>query len=441
MIKPVEIVVGRGQDFDPIAGTTDCPMPLYAGQSFWLEKTGYGTYDYTKYQALSSGGFRLLGAGNVFVDGERFYVHFTGLSYGTEQTSYTNGYDFNRVINSLFGRVGWRQDDINLTTLNELSKSGRYFDEFHSLVSVSNVNEAMPNGDNDVNDYLIALQRGVILRALNGVFCAPEYISQKVLFNRAWPTNDQPIVNKGQFVGLMLRPAPKADLGNQVDAVTLYFDSDVTFNMYLYHEAVKLPLVVVQVTAVANTQTVVELSDIILNYINAGSIGGTFYFGYYQSDLGAAKAYYEQYDSIACDSYGWSFIESNQVPAEYNFDRRNVRMNNVNYGLNFHISTFRDHTQQIVKKAPLFDNLIGLQMAAQVIEQIIFTPRSNGRERILKEGLDIAAQLDLNGVAPINDSPYKPGIKGEIAKEYKRVFRSFFPWVPSKTVNHASFYR
>src|SRR6478735_10816396 len=124
MNKPVEIVVGRGHDYDPVAGTTDCLMPLYAGQSFWLEKTGYGTYDYNKYQALSGGGFRLLGAGNIFVDGERFYVHFTGLSYGTDETSYTNGFDHNKVINALFGRIGWREGDIDLSTLNELSKSG-----------------------------------------------------------------------------------------------------------------------------------------------------------------------------------------------------------------------------------------------------------------------------------------------------------------------------
>src|ERR1044072_7699018 len=439
MNKPVEIVVGRGQDYDPVAGTTECPMPLYAGQDLWVEKTGYGTYDYNKYQTLSGGGFRLVGAGNTFVNCERFYVHFTGLSYSTDQTSYTNGFDYAKVMNALFGRIGWTEGGIDLTTLNELSKSGRHFDEFHSLVTVDNVNDTMPNPDADLNAYLTALQRGVIMRALNGVLKSPEYISQKILFNRLWPSNDTPITNRDQFVGLLFKPAPKVDLGNQIDALTLYFDSDVTFNMYLYHETVMQPLAVVQVSAVANTQTVVALSDFILNYINSNSMGGVFYFGYYQSDLGGAKAYQEQYSDLTCDTYSWSFMESDKT-ADYSFNRRQVRLTNVNFGLNFHVSTFRDHTQQIVKKAPLFDNLIGLQMAAQVVEQIVYTPRSNGRERVLKEGMELAAQLDLNGVAPINDSPYKPGLKGELAKEYKAVYKAFLPCPPSKTVNNVDYW-
>src|ERR1044072_1908692 len=440
MNKPVEIVVGRGEEFDPVAGTTECPMPLYAGQSLYLEKTGYGTYDYSKYQVLSTGGPRLVGGGNNFFYGERFYVHFTGLSYGTDQTSYTNGFDFNRVISALFGRIGWREENgIVLNSTNTQTKSGRYFQGFHALVSASNINEIMQDAEADLNGTLIAWQRDIILRALNGVFGAPEYKSQKLLFNRAWPANDQPITNKGQFVGLMLRPGPKADLATQIDSVALYFDSDVTFNMYLYHDAIAAPLSVIEVTATANTQIIVSIPEFVLNYISGNSFGGVFYFGYYQNDLGDAKAYYESYCDVACDSYGWSLIESNQVGN--NFDRRNVRMNNVNYGLNFHVSTFRDNTQLIVKKATLFDNLIGLQMAAQVLEQLIFTTRSNGSERVLKEGAEIAVQLDLNGVAPINDSPYKPGLKGEIAKEYKRVFKSFFPRVPSTTVNHADYNR
>jgi hypothetical protein len=443
MIKPVEIVVDRGFPGDPVAGTTDCVLPAFAGQQLYVEKIGYGTYDADKYQELSGGGFRLLGAGNVFVTGERWVIHFTGLSYGTGLTSYTNGFNFSQVMSALYGRVGWDQpeDGPALGSINRVSKSGRYFNQgFHELVTIDNILEVMqpPNADEDqVNIHLEALQRGVILKCVNSIFKAPEYLTQKVLFNRNWSINDQPIENKGMFVYGTFRMPPKVDIGVQIDQVSLFFDSDVTFNMYVFHDAIKAPLMVFEVDAIADTQTLVTIPDLILNYIGTQSLGGTFYIGYFQDDLGDAKAYYESYMDRACDYYWWSFGEADVIPGQYNFVRRAPRLNNVNYGLNFHVSTFRDHTQQIVKQAALFDNAIGLSMAAQVVEKIIYSTRSNGTERILKESLEVTALLDLNGVAPIPDSPYTTGLKKQLAEEFKSMRESFFPPKKSIIANYA----
>jgi hypothetical protein len=442
MIKPVEIVVGRGGPYDPVAGTTECPMSAFAGQQLWVEKTGYGPYDYDKWQERSGGGFNLL-AGNTFVQGERFYVHFTGLSYGTGQTSYTNGFNYSQVISALFGRVGWRQPTITgspvLTSVNTTSKGGRYFQEFHTLNSIANIKaviEEVAATDSSLNTYLEAIQRGIILQCVNGVFNEPEYLSQKLLFNRKWNVNDQLVTNSGYFVGVQLRVPPTPDIAVQLDSVALYFDSAATFNMYVFNDAIKAPLAVIEVTTVANSQTLVNLSDVVLNYISGSNLGGTFYIGYFQDDIGTAKAYWEQGCSYACDSYGWTFIEADRKPAEYDFNRQNVRRNNVNYGLNMHVSTFRDHTWQIVKKAALFDNVIGLQMAAQVIEKIIYSPRSNGSERILKEtATQLNAQMDLNGVAPISDSPSMPGLKSDIVKAYAELRKSFFPKPKAQSVS------
>jgi hypothetical protein len=444
VIKPVEIVVGRGETYDPVAGTTDCPMSAFAGQQLWVEKTGYGPYDYDKWQEISGGGWRLLGAGNTFVNGERFYVHFTGLSYGTGQTSYTNGFNYSQVITSLFGRVGWQQPSITgspvLNSVNTTSKGGRFFNiGFHSLVTVQNLKAVMEEvgaSDSSLNNYLEAVQRGIILRCVNGVFNEPEYLSQKLLFNRSWSVNDQLVSNTGYFVGVQFRVPPTPDIAVQIDSVALYFDSAVTFNLYVYNDAVKAPLAVIEVTTVANSQTLVNLSDIILNYIGGANLGGSFYIGYYQDDIGSAKAYWEQGCEYARDSYGWTFVEADRKPAEYDFNRQNVRRNNVNYGLNLHVSTFRDHTWQIVKKASLFDNAIGLQMAAFAIEQIIYSTRSNGTERILKEAsAEINAQLELNGVAAISDSPHTTGLKKQISQELARMKESFFPKPKAQSVS------
>lgn len=442
MIKPVEIVVGRGGPYDPVAGATQCIMPEFAGMQLWVEKTGYGPYDYDKYQERATGGFNLLG-GITFQANERFYVHFTGLSYGTGQTSYTNGFNFSQVVTALFGRVGWEQPSITdspvLNSVNTTSKGGRYFQSFHTLVTVANIKSVMEEvaaNDSSFNNYLVAIQRGIILQCVNGVFNEPEYISQKLLFNRSWNVNDQLVTNSGYFVGVQFRVPPTPDIAVQLDSIALYFDSAVTFNLYVFNDTIKAPLAVIEVTTVANSQTLVNLSDIILNYIGGANLGGSFYIGYFQDDIGGAKAYWEQGCEFARDSYGWSFIEANRKPAEYDFDRQNIRRNNVNYGINLHISTFRDHTQQIVKKAALFDNVIGLQMAAQVVEKVIYSTRSNGTERILKDvAKEVSAQLDLNGVVPIEGGPHTTGLKKQIVQELQRLKQSFFPKPKAQSVS------
>jgi hypothetical protein len=441
MIKPVEIVVGRGGPYDPVAGTSECPMGAFAGQQTWVEKTGYGPYDYDKWQERSGGGFNLIGA--TFQANERFYVHLTGLSYGTGQTSYSNGFNYSQVISALFGRVGWRQPTITgsptLSSVNTTSKGGRYYQDFHTLNSIANIKsviEEVAATDSSLNTYLEQIQRGIILQCVNGVFNEPEYLSQKLLFNRSWSVNDQLVNNSGYFVGVQVRVPPTPDIAVQIDSVALYFDSAVTFNLYVFNDAKKAALAVIEVTTVANSQTLINLSDIVLNYIGGSNLGGTFYIGYFQDDIGSAKAYWEQGCEYGRDCYGWSFMEANRKPAEYDFDRQNIRRNNVNYGLNLHVSTFRDHTWQIVKKAALFDNVIGLQMAAQMVEKIIYSTRSNGTERILKDVANqINAQFDLNGVAPINDSPRTTGLKKQITQELARLKESFFPKPKSQSVS------
>jgi hypothetical protein len=443
MFKPVEIVVGRGGPNDPEAGTTECPMPAYAGQQLWVEKIGYGPYDYDKYQEIAGGGWRLLGEGNVFVEGERWFIHFTGLSYEYGSISYTNGFEYGKVISALFGRVGWRQPNISgspvLSSVNTTSKGGRYYQDFHSLVTIQNLKSVMEevgSSDSSLNTFLEVLQRGIILKCVTGVFDTPEYMSRKLLFNRSWAVNDQLIANSSKFVGIQFRVPPTPDIAVQIDSVALYFDSAIDLNLYIFNDAVKAPLAVIPATTVANSQTVVGLSDIVLNYISGFNLGGSFYIGYFQDDLAGAKAYWEQGCQYSQASYGWTFFEADRKPAEYDFDRQNIRRNNVNYGLNLNVSTFRDHTWQIVGSAALFDNVIGLQMAAQLIEQIAYSTRSNSSERILRDAAaQVSVQLDLNGVAPIPESPHTTGLKKMIDKELARLKNSFFPKPKAQSVS------
>lgn|GEM_PF-1347085 len=442
MNKPIEIVVGGTGPYDPAVGTTDCVIPILAGTTQWVEKTGFGTYDYTKYSPLSGGGFRLVGVGNVFGHDERFYVHYIGVAYNTDSTNYSNGFNLDLVMAALFGRIGWRQPTMAgspvLNSANLLTKSGRVFQEgFHALVTVANAKAIMEEPgatDQAFNSYLEGLQRSIILKAVTSVFNQPEFLTQGLLFDRTGE-NDQVIVNGNNFVGYRLKVPPVTDIALQIDSVSLYFDRDVTFDLYLFQDNRKTPVWIQSVSAIGKQQTVINLPDLVLNYITNVQMGGSFYIGYFQTDLGSAQAFDEQRCRVNRYPFGWEAIESPKNTGEYDFDRVTGRSSRT-YGLNLNTSTFRDHTQQIVRKAALFDNLIGLQMAAMIIEETIYTTRSNSTERGLKDGLEKGmAYMDLNNAMPVSDAPRVVGLQKKMAEELARVRKGFFPGQKTQTVS------
>lgn len=443
MGKPLEITVGGSGPYDPVAGTSICNIPTIKGQEFYIEKVGYGTFDSVLYGPISAGGFQLIG--NTFSGSEQFRVHLTGLSYGTASGSYTNGFDYSRIIAAMFGRVGWKQPIKSgspvINSTNLISKGFRYFNDgsFHTIVTVDNVKATMEEAgasDANLNLHLESFQRAAIMRCLNSVFREPEQIEQVLLFNRLGQ-NDQPVTNTGQFVCYEINVAPAMDIGTQIDSATLLFDQDVTFNLYLFKDGKKSPLSVIQVSAVANEATVVNFSDLVLNYIGSSTKGTRFYFGYFQDDLGSAKAIQEQvcgHNKTCCFRAEPAYMKKNA--GEYDFDRNQRSYTIQPYGINLEMSSFRDHTQQIVKKANLFDEVIGLTVAYMTIEQIIYACRSNANERILKDELSkVGIQMDLNGAAPVSDSPKIKGLNTRIEEELKRMRKSFFPRPKTQTIN------
>ncbi|MBP7398182.1 MAG: hypothetical protein KA954_01255 [Chitinophagales bacterium] len=441
MAKPIYIKVGGSGPYDPAAGATDCNIPTIKGQELYLEKVGTGTAIYNTYSNLSTGGFRVV---TPFVLNDEYFVHLSGLSYGTTTTSYTNGFCFSQVMTALFGRVGWIQslgsEDPVLNATNLISRSGRYFNDgsFHALTTLQNIKSVMEQigaSDADFNTTLERLQRSIILKCLNGVFSEPEFIQQTLLYNRNY-ANDSTIQNTGKFSGIRIIVPPVNDVAIQIDSVALMFDSDVTFNLYLFNDAKSAPVWMGEVEAVANTQTIVQLTDIVLNHIGGSNHGGIFYLGYFQDDIGSAKAIYESNVCFVTDTiFGYEMIQADAIGSA-DFNRNQISYNLVTNGLNPHISVFRDHTWHITKKPALFDNVIGIQMAAMVLEEISYSKRSNSDERLLKDQTaQLGAYLDLNGVVPVSDGPQTFGLKAQVLKELSRVKKSFYPKQKSQSIS------
>lgn len=443
MNKPIEIRVGGSGPYDPAAGDTDCVIPTIKGSVTWIEKTGYGPYSYSLYSVLSQGGFRLTG-GATFEDGETWYVHASVFLLASGDAPYTNGFDYSQCISALFGRLGWRASTLSdqpvLSSNNTTSRSGRYFNDMHALVTIPNIKSVLDNPnmtDDEFNAELESIQKSVIMRCLNGVFSEKEYLEQVLLFNRLG-MNDQAVTNSGLFVGYEINVAKDFDKAVQVDSATLLFDSNKTFTVYCFKDGKKTPVWSQEVTVVANESTVVDLNDLILNYINPSTKGSRFFLGYFQDDLGSAKAIREQ---VECWNNTHVFkaeaFYSVKTSGQTDFDRDQRSYTYEPMGMNLQISSFSDWTGMIVKKSNLFDELQGLSMAYVVIERIVYSTASNGTERLLKDGIMQASAIqDLTGSAPVSDGPAPiTGLNKRMEREILRVKKSLFPIVKAQTVS------
>lgn len=441
MSKPIQIVVGGAGEFDPAIGATQYLNSELQGKEFYVERFGDGPLPYSLYTPLSNGGFSYPGG---FEADAVYFVTVTGVIEATTNNSYTNGFNYSRVMNAMLNRIGFKQPTISeyaiVNSGNLTSNSGRYYDDFHALVRVKNIKEIQEDpgiSDANFNAHLESLKRACIMRSLNGTFNVPEEIERVLLYDRFNNSNDQLIPNSDLFVGYEITTPVSDEFAVQVHSATLMFDGDVTFNMYLFKAGKKTPVLVREVSAIANEATVVNFSDVILNYISQNTKGSSFYFGYFQTDLGSVKAIREQYSSWNKQlCFGARSINTAKVVGETNFDRINIHYSLDPYGFNLEISTFRDHTNAIVKQAHLFDELQGLCMAKMVLESTIYSTNSNETERILKDQIVKAGlQMDLNGAIAAPDSPQIAGLKQQIDREVKRVKEAFYPKPKAKSVN------
>jgi hypothetical protein len=360
---------------------------------------------------------------------------------------YTNGFNIDKVLGALSGRVGWRQPTLagspTLSAANTKSDSKRCFQDFHAIATPQNIKDTQEDefiSDSDFNTYLLNLQKAAILKSLNGVFNKRELLERKLLFER-YGRQDYIETGTGKFVGIRILPARDFGITCQIDQVALYFDSAITFNLYLFHDAIKAPIWTQSITTEAGKQTLVSIPDpdCYLNY-SENNKGGCFYLGYFQDDINAQGAHaineiVEQFNSFY--NFGMVPCEMPRIAGQYNMDRNNVSFTIKTHGLNLQMMAFRDHTQRVVNNPGLFDELIGLQMAADVIELIQNSIRTNKNERITKE-LSGRLYNDLNLAMSTEEFPYSTGLKNRIQRELGRVKKELFPPCKIESTNYDS---
>lgn len=356
-----------------------------------------------------------------------FYYKSSGVA-GTGVTNQTNHYDIDSVLPYLRGRLGWRNPTTDGYSIvdsgNQQSASGRYYNDnsFHPFCQIEYLYDCQPDkgqSSAEFNTYLGQLGDSAITSAINYVFDQPQYIESGQLYDKIERTELRTIANSGQFVGVRFRLSKSDYYLNLINAM-LYFDSNVTFTLYLYNEF-RGKVAEWEVSAQANKQVIVNISEA-LRYSDASSKGGMWFLGYFQDDLGDAKAI--SYSACWQDTkrFGaWSF--SSAVTGVETFNMQQYTETYDTFGLNVEYSVTEDITQLIRRNSYLLDNLQGLIMAAMVIDICINSPRSNRNKRIGDETLNMMFR-ELNNVT-MENNPTEPGLKSKIRKEIAKVKKAF----------------
>ncbi|MDP4264924.1 MAG: hypothetical protein Q8941_20515 [Bacteroidota bacterium] len=373
--------------------------------------------------------------------GEKWVIQFiprakTPSATGPTSIKYSNGYDVSKVLPAIVGRRRWRQPTrtdfpFTLSSDNIWGTDDLYspvFEAEHKIVSPYNifiVQEDTTITQDNFNALLKNMQVDVVLKCLNAVFNKRENLEKKLLFER-YGILDTLNPNEGKFVGVRIAPPKAFDRSIQIDNVALKFNADVTFNLYLFHDS--QPLVALKtfsVSALANQQTIVQLGEVI-SYAGVSNKSGSYYLGYFQDDLGTVQAINEVVGRFNTTyNFGLSPVELPALPG-HKITINQLSFTIKTHGFNIQVSAFRDFTQPIIDSPYLFDNLIGLQMAADVIELIQNNTRTNKDNRITA---DLTKQLytDLNISGATEECPFVPGLKDRIMKEAARVKKEFYP--------------
>jgi hypothetical protein len=330
--------------------------------------------------------------------------------------SYSNGFDLAVVLPALKGRVGWQSDSPPVA-----------FESFHALCTEQNLRDTQPTeniSDSDFAAYKDQLEDQIIQRCLRSVFSRPEFLEQALLHNRLVGTRTALIQNEGLFCGLRFLTVPDFRISTWVKTVTLLFSEDVTFNLYLYQEGKAQPLKTQSVSALANTPTVVNLTDWILSY--GGAQTAVFYVGYFQEDLGSAQAIREQVRYNKTMQFAATSVQAEALTAT-TFNQAEVTYDLDTVGLNAEVHAFRDYTLLVKRSPHLFDEVIGLSMVYFVVEQMLNTTRSNKTERKLQDFQRIELVHYLYGAVPVMGVAKVKGLSEVLQQKFSEIRGAFYP--------------
>ena len=325
------------------------------------------------------------------------------------------------------------------------SDSGLYVDD-HPLFRIENLfncaspnfaDETLSSGETETtafNDWLIRRLQNSQVKLINKVFAQKKGLGQsKELFQDVKlfdNTRDMTrvVTNTGSFVGLEIALDRMEGLALQISRIGTHFDSVVTVPIYLYNSGKNTYVNLTEVDhTTANSYKWTAYSKKL--YYNSSDLqpGGKHYIGYFQDDLGSAKAIKQDinFDRMCygCSPYNriWHGKYSKYISV-HNIKVSSDKLNgtdywlnpvyatytNENFGLNLDISVVSDLTQFFIKNKNVLAYAYKMQVQVDLLQEML----NSNRDTSLKEDIQRKIEIELS-------TENKGGIMSEYLDAFK----------------------
>jgi len=189
------------------------------------------------------------------------------------------------------------------------------------------------------------------------------------------------IDNNNYFVGYEFDLAKNNNIKVTINSIGTQFDGIKTFTIYLYHSSQATAIASKEVTTVLDNSTFTDLTTFIMTYLSDNYVGGKYYIGYKQSDLGSVQAIGRGFeDSGTQNATKYVGIKPIYVDTYSGVELPplgDIKDSTYTHGLNFEITVSSDFTSFISDNKNMFANLIGYQFAYDMLERIINSTRNN----------------------------------------------------------------
>ena len=251
------------------------------------------------------------------------------------------------------------------------------------------------------SDWLQTKTEASILKAVESYYSVQladrtvkNLLESKVLFDGAGRLVDV-VRNTNSLVGFEVIPIRAEGVTLRVEKIGVQFNKNGKFNLYLMHNSSPQPIKVIPIDYTKNGgMQWIDMQDLYLPYISDDTdAGGSWFLCYSQKELpGDMQAVEKNRDwskepcptCSRIDYLNWQawskYLEIHpfKTPAPDTVEMWDVQNNvytyTTNYGLNLKVTMECDLTDILIAQRKAFQNVIGLQVAADMIREFAYNP-------------------------------------------------------------------
>jgi hypothetical protein len=328
-------------------------------------------------------------------------------------------FNISTIQTALRGLVGYTQmGDTDLPVLdadNLASSSGLTFEGASGLINLRNIvscinDQTVLADDDEFNAYITAFNDQSVVKLLHAVTGRMELGGRKDLIDARPVWNDSPLFTRSssataemKLVGYWITVPRRVVCEVELIDTEAAIEGELNVTAYNLSTWKKIN----------STALVCDTGDGTVETTTAGwkLYTGEYFIGYDPAQVAELGMYNRQTEYFL--SYRAINVRSAYTLQDWPFGRDETReYASDTWGMNLHLTTYKDLTEEIRRSKNMFARAVQLQIAADWLDVFLTSHRSNMDERLTKQ-----AQIDLNGIEAFEMIPGKPGILEQLRRE------------------------